>query len=112
MSHAVPAGDGPWDPGLQPERAALAWQRTGFAVASASLVGARGGLVSGSVLAVVSACLALVAGLVVLRSSRTELGARVEALRSGQPLPAPVATYAAVVAVVALCVTVLALALG
>jgi len=86
----------------------MAWQRTGLAVATVSLVGVRGALVNGSPIAVVPALLALAAALVVLRSARTELAARVVALRSGLPLPEPVATYAAVVAVVALCLMVIA----
>ena len=90
----------------------MAWQRTGLAVATVSLLGVRGALVTGSPVAVVPALLALAAALVMLRSARTELAARVVALRSGLPLPEPVATYAAVVAVVALCVTVIAVVVG
>ncbi|MGJ7440827.1 DUF202 domain-containing protein [Aquipuribacter sp. MA13-6] len=102
---------GPWDPGLQPERTALAWQRTGLSVAVAALVGFRDAVATGSVLAVVLSSAALAAGVYVLRAARTELDDRVEALRAGLPLPAPVATRAAAFAVLALAATVLAIVL-
>lgn len=102
---------GPWDPGLQPERTALAWQRTGLSAAVAALVGFRDGLATGSVLAVLLSLVALGASLYVMRAARTELDARVEALRAGRPLPAPVATRAAALAVLALAGTVLVIVL-
>lgn len=109
---SVAGPDDPWDPGLQPERTALAWQRTGLTAAAASLVGFRDGAVTGDVPAVVLSLVAFVAALLVLRGARTELDGRVEALRAGLPLPAPVATRAAAVAVLALAGTVLAIVLG
>ncbi len=105
------ATSGPWDPGLQPERTALAWQRTGLSAAVAALVGFRDGLATGSVLAILLSLVALAASLHVLRAARTELDARVEALRAGRPLPAPVGTLAAALAVLALAGTVLVIVL-
>lgn len=107
----VGAAPDPWDPGLQPERTALAWQRTGLSVAVAALVGFRDGVATGSVPAMGLSVVAFSAALLVLRGARTELLGRVEALRAGLPLPAPVATRAAAVAVLALAGTVLVIVL-
>lgn len=112
MSATRPAATGPWDAGLQPERTALAWQRTGLAVVAASLVAFRVGLTTAAAAVVVLSLVAFTAGVLVLRASRTELDDRVEALRAGLPLPAPVATRAAAVAVLALAAAVLAVVLA
>ncbi len=61
------------DPGLQPERTSLAWQRTGMAAATASTVMVRIAVVRDSPLVA-----ALCAGLVVV-----SLGALLEGTRSG-----------------------------
>lgn len=93
------------DPGLQPERTALAWQRTGLALLVAALVVVRDGLVTGGPagLPVVGlGVAAAVCGLVVVRRSRTELEARVQALAVGRPLPAPTATRTAAAGVLLL----------
>lgn len=103
---------GPWDPGLQPERTALAWQRTGLSAATAALVAFRDGMVTGNVVVVVLSVVAFGAAAWVLRAARSELDARTVALRAGLPLPAPVATRAAVASVLALGGAVLAVALG
>lgn len=44
------------DPGLQPERTALAWQRTGLTAAVAGVLLLRTGVQTGSVLATVAGC--------------------------------------------------------
>ena len=106
------SSQGPWDVGLQPERNALAWQRTGLAVAAGGLVALRDAVATSAAVGVVCAVVALAAGAVVLRCARSELDHRVAALRAGLPLPAPVAGPAATVGVLALCLAVLVLLLG
>ncbi|MEV6825141.1 DUF202 domain-containing protein [Amycolatopsis sp. NPDC051102] len=44
------------DPGLQPERTALAWQRTGLTAAVAGVLLLRTGVQTGSVVATVAGC--------------------------------------------------------
>lgn len=96
------AGDGPWDPGLQPERTALAWQRTGLASCLASLVALRDGIAATAPAVTAFAVLALAAALTVVVRSRAELPRRVRALRAGEPLPAPAAVPAALLCLLAL----------
>lgn len=90
------------DRGLQAERTALAWQRTGLAASVASLVALRDGIVTGSVAVIGLAVVALVAALFLLGRSRVELPSRVAALRAGAPLPAPAAVPAALVCLLGL----------
>ena len=111
MTSAVEDPSGPWDPGLQPERTALAWQRTGLSAAAAALVAFRDGVVTGNHVVLVLSTVAFMAGAWVLRAARTELDARTAALRDGRPLPAPVATRAAAGSVLALGGAVLAVVL-
>lgn len=109
MSGVAPPSDdpggavaAPWDPGLQPERTALAWQRTGLALLVASLVAFRDGVAAAEPVTLLLALVAFAASVVVLRSARGELGPRLAALRAGRPLPAPTAVPAAAGAVLAL----------
>ena len=96
------AEQGHWDPGLQPERTALAWQRTGLAFCLASLVALRDGIATGDPAVTLLAVLALVAALFVVARSRAELPRRVRALRAGEPLPAPAAVPTVLFCLVAL----------
>ena len=103
---------GPWDPGLQPERTALAWQRTGVAASLASLVALRDGIAAADPPVVVLAVLALAAALAVVGQSRTELPRRVRALRAGAPLPAPAAVPAVLLCLLALAAATVAILVG
>lgn len=93
---------GHWDPGLQPERTSLAWQRTGLALAVASTVALREGVVGADPAVMALAGTALVAGGLVVHRCRAELPDRIAALRAGGPLPAPGGVRAVVVSLVCL----------
>lgn len=99
MSAGTP---GHWDPGLQPERTSLAWQRTGLALSLASTVALREGVVGADPVVLVLSATALVAGGLVVHRCRAELPGRIEALRAGGPLPPPGGVRAVVVALVCL----------
>lgn len=70
------AAPAPRDPGLQPERTALAWQRTGLALAGASVVVARLTFSTVGVLAVVAALFGLAHAAVVFVVQRRLYQAR------------------------------------
>ncbi|MGN8024581.1 YidH family protein [Microbacterium sp. 22242] len=74
-----------FDPGLQPERTALAWQRTALALAGGSVVIMRilPGVIGGAALALGFAGLALALG--VLAGSHLRYRRQHRALTSGEP---------------------------
>ncbi|WP_150782915.1 DUF202 domain-containing protein [Pseudomonas fluorescens] len=96
-------GAGPRDPGLQAERTALSWSRTGWAVLANALLALRSGWANQQVPITLLACALLVAsGAVVLYGAR-----RRRQLLSGQAVIAPSAFAIAAMTVVTLtaCVT-------
>ena len=68
------------DPGLQPERTALAWQRTAIGFVAAALLFLRWGTQHGPGVAVVTALAALVAGWIFVRTRQRLGGATTPAL--------------------------------
>ena len=101
----------PWDPGLQPERTALAWVRTGLALTVVSLLLTRLTAGSGALALAVGLCgMAVGAALVVAQSRRHR---RTDTLlRSGRLRPALGASAGLVVAVVLLAAAALFLVLA
>ena len=77
----------PWDPGLQNERTAFAWMRSGLSLLGAALVLARisAELQVMSGVALSAACVALASQVVVGAAARYRRAAA--ALRARQPLP-------------------------
>ena len=100
------------DPGLQPERTALAWSRTGLAVVAGSLLGGRllaphvgvAGLVLGAVGVALGVALLLAAPARERRHARREVPGQ---LRPGGGLLALVAAGAGLLGVVGVAVVVL-----
>lgn len=75
-----------WDPGLQPERTALAWRRTAIAAAAAALVVLRVAIVHDAWPAAAGAFLALVIAGETIRQSSAAYARAAACLRSGLPL--------------------------
>jgi uncharacterized membrane protein YidH (DUF202 family) len=63
----------PRDPGLQPERTALAWQRTALATAVLAVLLLRDGIVHGAPPALVAGVVIGLAGLTMVVAPRTRL---------------------------------------
>lgn len=78
---------GSWDPGLQPERTALAWQRTSLALLAGNLVLARLLVSTSVVLAVLVGLAAAVGSLLLSRSAVLRHQATETALRRRARLP-------------------------
>jgi hypothetical protein len=76
----------PWDPGLQPERTALAWRRTAIAAATAALVVLRVAIAHDSPWGAAGAFLALVVAGETIRQSSAAYARAAARLRSGLPL--------------------------
>lgn len=95
---AEPPVPRPWDVGLQAERTALAWTRTGLAVVVNALLALRSGWTSGRLALIVVACALLAAA-----GSAIFYGAwRQRHLSTGLGMTAPPAIAIAVAAVVTL----------
>jgi uncharacterized membrane protein YidH (DUF202 family) len=75
-----------WDPGMQPERTALAWRRTAIAVATAALVELRLAVVHGAWVGVAGAFAALAIAAGTIRQSSAGYARATERLRSGGPI--------------------------
>jgi uncharacterized membrane protein YidH (DUF202 family) len=75
-----------WDPGLQPERTALAWRRTAIATASAALVVVREAVAHGAWPATAGAIMALLIAAETIRQSSAAYARAADRLRTGVPL--------------------------
>jgi putative membrane protein len=77
-----------WDPGLQPERTALAWRRTYLALAICSIAAMRVLPSLLGVWALVAAGLGLLSSIVLLLDAQRRAAAMNLQLRSGRPVAA------------------------
>ncbi|WP_353827149.1 DUF202 domain-containing protein [Agromyces sp. SYSU T0242] len=80
----------PRDPGLQPERTALAWSRTSFAIAVNGMLVLREGLV-GDRPSLVAASAVVFVGAVVILAAGWQRRRVLDALGEPAPLPLPLA---------------------
>lgn len=95
------------DPGLQPERTALAWTRTGLSVVAGSLLGARLVAPQVGVTGLVLGALGTALGLVLLLAGPRRVRGGLEHPRPGGGLLAVVAAGAALLGVAGAAVVVL-----
>jgi uncharacterized membrane protein YidH (DUF202 family) len=83
----VPDGRGPWDPGLQNERTALAWLRSVVALVGVALVVARVTATHAPLLGLLLATVAIMLGMAGAYTVSRRYGSTSRSLRAGSWLP-------------------------